>query len=135
MQWYIKCFKNYTNFNGRARRKEYWMFILFNIIFSILATILDSVLDTPVITRTFYRETGIIYILYSFIIFIPSLAVTVRRLHDIGKSGWWYFIIFIPLVGAIWMLILMCTEGQCGDNLYGPDPKNTVTLNNSFITE
>ena len=68
---------------------------------------------------------GYVYILLALAMFIPALAVTVRRLHDVGKSGWWFFIAFIPLVGAIWLLVLMCTD-SVEDNEYGPNPKGEV---------
>lgn len=113
MQWYIKCLKNYVAFSGRARRKEYWMFVLFNIIFAAVVGTLDSLLKTNFIISS----------LYSLVILLPSLAVLVRRLHDIGKSGGWIFIVFIPLVGGIWLLVLLCKEGNPGPNQYGDNPK------------
>lgn len=113
MEWYIKVLKNYANFKGRARRREYWMFVLFNFIFAIVAFVLDFVLGTYMM----------IYGLYLLATLVPSLAVLVRRLHDVGKSGGWFFIILIPLVGAIWMLVLLVTDGTAGDNPYGPSPK------------
>ncbi len=99
---------------------EYWMFTLFNIIFLIVAAIIDNVVGL-----TFGRDIpyGFLTLLYSLAIFIPGIAVIVRRLHDQGKSGWWYFISFIPLIGGIWMLILLVTDGTKGENEYGPDPK------------
>lgn len=123
MSWYIEVLKKYVTFSGRARRKEYWMFILFNLIFSIVATILDSVLGT----RNPDTGYGIVSGLYSLAVLLPSLAVLVRRLHDIGKSGWWFFISLIPIVGVIWLLVLLATDSQPGDNQYGPNPKTSVT--------
>ncbi|OGU59009.1 MAG: hypothetical protein A2X64_03885 [Ignavibacteria bacterium GWF2_33_9] len=113
MDWYLKVLKQYVDFNGRARRKEYWMFVLINFIFMILASILDYIIGTYFV----------IYSLYALAILLPALAVGIRRLHDLGKSGWWIFISLIPLIGAIWLLILMFTEGQRQANEYGPDPK------------
>jgi len=98
MNWYLKVLKNYAVFRGRARRKEYWMFVLFNIIFSIVAMILDNVFGTAIEDIGY----GLIYILYVLAILIPGLAVAVRRLHDVGKSGWMIFISLIPLIGTIW---------------------------------
>ena len=83
MKWYLKVLNQYADFNGRARRTEYWMFVLFNILFSILAMILDNILDTTIDGLGY----GTIYFLYVFGVFIPGLAVSVRRLHDTGKSG------------------------------------------------
>ncbi len=122
MSWYLQVLKKYATFSGRARRKEYWMFVLFNIIFSVVATILDSVLGT------LDQDTGygLLSGLYALAVLLPSLAVLVRRLHDIGKSGWWIFITLIPLVGAIWLLVLMVTDSQPGDNQYGPNPKTSL---------
>ena len=113
MEWYLKVLKNYATFSGRARRKEYWMFVLFNIIAAIVLMILDFIIGTYFV----------LYGLYLLAIVIPSLAVGVRRLHDIGKSGWWMFISLIPLIGGIWLLVLLCTDGTAGDNTYGPSPK------------
>ncbi len=128
MQWYLKVVRdNYANFTGRARRKEYWMFALFNVIFAVVALIVDNILGTTfkfgIGNYTTNLPYGWIYLLYDLAILIPGLAVCVRRLHDIGKSGWWLFIILIPIVGAIWLLVLACTDGNPGNNIYGPSPK------------
>jgi uncharacterized membrane protein YhaH (DUF805 family) len=120
MKWYLKVLKQYTDFNGRARRTEYWMYLLFNIIFLFAAAILDNILGLKFSPEIPY---GFIYIIYALAVFIPGLAVTVRRLHDVDKSGWFVLIAFIPLVGAIWLLILYCTEGIPGTNQYGVNPK------------
>lgn len=129
--WYLKCLRQYADFNGRARRKEYWMFILFNSIFGIVAMILDNIfgiaIDGIAIDGVGY---GPIYGLYVLAIFIPGLAVSVRRLHDVGKSGWMYFIVLIPLVGVIWLLVLMLTDSNPGENQYGVNPKD-ARLNDS----
>ncbi len=124
MSWYIAVLKKYGIFGGRARRKEYWMFVLFNIIFAIVAMILDNVLGLAN-ERTGY---GIIYTLYALAVLLPGLAVTVRRLHDIGKSGWWIFITLIPFIGAIWLLVLLATDSQPSDNQYGPNPKTVPAV-------
>ena len=108
MEWYLKVVKeNYANFDGRARRKEYWMFVLFNVIIS---TILSMIEPT-------------VYLIYVLAILVPSIAVGVRRLHDVGKSGWFMFIALVPIIGGIWLLILACTDGDSGDNEYGSNPK------------
>ncbi|GAA4236739.1 DUF805 domain-containing protein [Postechiella marina] len=120
MEWYLKVVRdNYANFTGRARRKEYWMFALFNGIF-ILGIMLVSggiaaATDMPAIMG--------LYIIYVLGVLVPSLAVVVRRLHDVGKSGWFYLIGLIPLIGPIWIFVLLVTEGDTGPNQYGPDPK------------
>lgn len=121
MNWYLKVLKEYTNFEGRARRKEYWMFILFNSIFFITAIIIDNILGITYSRDIFY---GPFYTLYVLAVFIPGLAVSVRRLHDVGKSGWYYLIILIPLAGPIWFLILVATDSNPGENEYGINPKS-----------
>ncbi|WP_328914028.1 MULTISPECIES: DUF805 domain-containing protein [unclassified Streptomyces] len=112
MQWYIDVLKKYAVFSGRARRKEYWMFFLFNIIAVVVLAIVGAVADTM-----------IPYFIYVVAVIVPSLAVTMRRLHDTGKSGWFILLGFIPLVGGIIVLVFVCTEGDRGQNKYGPDPK------------
>ena len=119
MNWYLKVLKQYADFNGRARRTEYWMFVLFNIIFAIAAIILDNVLGTAVQGIGY----GIIYVLYILAILIPGLAVGVRRLHDVGKSGWMLLISLIPIVGAIWLLVLLCSDSAQDNNKWGQNPK------------
>ena len=114
MEWYLKVVKdNYANAKGRARRKEYWMFVLFNFIFAVAAFIIDNILGS----------FPLIYMLYCLAIIVPGIAVSIRRLHDIGKSGWWFLICLIPIAGGIWFLVLVCTDGTPGENSYGPSPK------------
>ena len=123
MNWYLEVLKKYAEFNGRARRKEYWMFVLFNTIvaFSIvlLGLILSGISNNDSILSIFIG----VYVLYLLAVIIPSISVGVRRLHDIGKSGWWMLISFIPIIGGIWLFILTVTEGNSGVNKYGSNPK------------
>ena len=119
MNWYLKVLKQYVDFNGRARRKEYWMFILFNAIFASAAMVLDNVLGIAMEGIGY----GPLYGLYVLALIIPSIAVGVRRLHDIGKSGWMMLISLIPLIGGIWLLVLFVTDGNLGENEYGANPK------------
>jgi len=119
MNWWLTAMKKYAVFNGRARRKEYWMFTLFNVIFSIVAIVLDNILGTASEDLGY----GLIYGLFGLAIIIPTLAITVRRLHDIGKSGWWILISLIPIIGGIWLFVLTVTDSQPGDNQYGANPK------------
>ena len=119
MEYFVHALKNYAVFSGRARRKEYWMFVLFQVLFAFAAMLLDNMLGTS----TNGVSGGYIYMLYSLALMIPSLAVAVRRLHDVGKSGWFMFIVLVPLVGVVWLLVLNCTEGTPDDNEYGPNPK------------
>lgn len=120
MNWYLAVVKNYVGFSGRARRKEYWMFALFNVIFGIIAIVLDNVLNLRAIGLPY----GLFYFIYGLGVFLPSLAVAIRRLHDVGKSGWMMFIVLIPIIGSIWLLVLMVTDSVPGENKYGLNPKN-----------
>lgn len=122
MNWYLKVLKQYADFSGRARRKEYWMFVLFNMIFAIVAMILDNVLGIAMEGIGY----GPLYGLYVLAMLIPGLAVAVRRLHDVGKSGWMILIALIPLIGAIWLLVLMVTDSNPGENQYGQNPKEAT---------
>ena len=124
MEWYLKVMRdNYANFSGRARRREYWMYVLVQSIIMIGLMILDSILGLDFELQGISLGYGYIYLIGVIVHFIPSLAVLVRRLHDVGKSGWFYFIFLIPIIGIIWLLVLYCTEGQKQDNKWGPDPK------------
>ena len=120
IEWYKKVvFENYANFNGRARRSEYWYFALMNFIILIVAAVLDNLLGITFGVLPY----GYLYLFVALAVFIPGLAVSVRRLHDVGKSGWFYFIAIIPIVGAIWLLVLFCSEGEQRENQYGANPK------------
>jgi len=122
MEWYLKVLKQYVDFEGRARRKEYWMFALFNIIFLIAAAVLDNLLGTAIDGVGY----GLLYFLYALAVFLPGLAVGVRRLHDIGKSGWMLLIALIPIIGGIWLLVLLVTDSVFGENEYGQNPKEVA---------
>lgn len=113
MHYFIKCLKQYADFNGRARRKEFWMNFLFLMLFYIGPMILAGVLNIPSLAMV-----GLIIYLACF---IPYLAVACRRMHDVGKSGWFMLI-------PIYNLVLFCTEGTIGPNQYGEDPKGGATL-------
>jgi uncharacterized membrane protein YhaH (DUF805 family) len=132
INWYKKVvFENYANFKGRARRSEYWYFALGNLILLFIAAVIDNVAGINFAPIPY----GPIYLLVLLANFIPSLAVAVRRLHDVGKSGWFYFIILIPIIGAIWLLVLFFTEGERNTNQYGPDPKNDLEEINEIGAE
>ena len=113
MNWYLNVLKNYVGFGGRARRTEYWMFVLFNFIVSIILGILDGVLGTAPLLG------GV----YALAVLLPSIAVSIRRLHDTDRSGWWMLIGQIPLIGAIVLLVFFCLEGTRDNNRFGSDPK------------
>ena len=123
MNWYLKVLNQYSNFNNRARRKEYWMFALFNFIISMLIVEVDNALGFSFNYTGNVSGSGVLNLLYTLLILIPSLAVAVRRLHDVGKSGWMLLIGLIPLVGAIWLLILLLRDSEAGENKYGANPK------------
>ena len=112
MNWYLKCLNQYADFEGRARRKEYWMFVLFNALISIVVEGIGYVFGLDFLVS-----------LYALAVFIPVLAVSIRRLHDIGKSGWWYLIGLIPLIGWIILLVYYCTDSEPYDNKWGANPK------------
>jgi uncharacterized membrane protein YhaH (DUF805 family) len=113
MAWYLKVLQNYVGFQGRARRKEYWMFTLFSVIISIVLAILETIIGMSSIL------TGP----YSLAVLLPSLAVVVRRLHDTGRSGWLILLSLIPLIGSIILLVFLCQDSKENINEYGPNPK------------
>jgi len=118
INWYTKVVKEYANFKGRARRAEYWYFVLVNVLISLILGAVGYAMNTEIIGN-----------IYSLALFLPSIGVAIRRMHDIGKSGWF---ILIP----IYNIVLLATEGDKGPNEYGPDPKNPETTfdfdNNKF---
>lgn len=127
MNWYLKVLKQYFDFSGRARRKEYWMYILFHLIFTFVTIFLDTLLATEV------NNVGFFYLIYVLLNIIPGLAVSIRRLHDIGKSGAMILVNIIPFVGPIWFLVLTCMEGQSKSNKWGENPKGVG--NDTFINQ
>lgn len=116
MNWFILGWKNAFDFAGRSRRKEFWMFYLFNIL-AFLAVVLIGRLLFP------ERVTMTIFCVYWLMVLIPSLSIHIRRLHDIGKSGWWLLVMFIPVVGPLVIFVFNLMNGFPGDNEYGVDPK------------
>ncbi|MGE0487138.1 MAG: DUF805 domain-containing protein [Gammaproteobacteria bacterium] len=122
MNWYIEVLKKYAVFSGRARRKEYWFFVLFNIIVSVVLSVIDGV------TGTLDTEGGVGLLsgLYTLAVIVPSIAVGIRRLHDIGRSGWWLLIVLVPLIGALVLLFFAVQDSQPGSNEYGPNPKEVA---------
>jgi uncharacterized membrane protein YhaH (DUF805 family) len=119
MIWYLETFRKYAVFAGRASRKEFWPFFLFNLFLIFAFCGIDH------LAGTWYPEshTGLISLICGSIILIPTIAVTVRRLHDIDRRGWWDLILFIPLAGIIPFLLFMAEDSQPGENKYGPSPK------------
>lgn len=115
-------FANSFDFRGRARRSEYWYFCLFNMLMSFLLGFMDGMMGTTFTTST-GAQMGIIGILFSLAVLIPSLAVSIRRLHDIGKSGWYLLVCLIPLIGGLLLLYWSVLDSEPQDNKYGPNPK------------
>ena len=114
--------KKYAEFKGRARRSEYWYFTLFNFVISLVLGFIDGWLGLG------SEFIGLLGGLYSLGIIIPSIAVSVRRLHDTGRSGWWLLIGLIPLIGAIVLIVFFVQDSQAGSNEYGPNPKEAADL-------
>jgi uncharacterized membrane protein YhaH (DUF805 family) len=116
MNWYLKVLRNYVNFTGRARRKEYWMFVLISLLITIALVFIDTGGKEPEPDQFLLIST-----LYSIAVFLPTLAVIVRRLHDTGRTGWWILIGIIPLLNLV-LLVFMCLDSDA-ENKYGPNPK------------
>jgi uncharacterized membrane protein YhaH (DUF805 family) len=124
MDWYLLALKKYAVFEGRASREEYWMFVILNLIFQIAAGYVDGALTTRFGPPQYMF--GIISLLYGLMVLIPGLAVAVRRLHDVGKSGWWFLIGLIPFINfvGIWFLLYWYVKDSDPEqNQYGPNPK------------
>ena len=113
-EYFIEAFKKCTDFSGRARRKQYWMFILVGAIIYLVLAIIGTILGTMWLST-----------IYSLILLLPSISITTRRLHDIGRSGWWQLIYLIPLVGLIVMVIFLCQDSH-KENKYGVSPKSVA---------
>ena len=118
MGWYLEVLKKYAVFNGRARRKEIWMFVLVNLIVALVLAFIDSKIG--LMSETGY---GILSGIYSLAILVPSIAVTVRRLHDTNRSGMWYLIAFVPVIGGLALIYFCVLDGDAGMNQYGDNPK------------
>lgn len=112
MNWYLTALKKYAVFGGRARRKEYWLFLLFNVIIAMVIVFIEGITGISLLS-----------ILYLLAVFLPGLAVGVRRLHDTNRSGWWLFLSLLPLLGAIILTVFLCQDSQDEENEYGPNPK------------
>jgi uncharacterized membrane protein YhaH (DUF805 family) len=114
INWFMKVVtQHYFDFNGRARRAEFWWYVLVNIIIAIILNVIGSILHLGQLLGG----------LYNLAVLLPSLGVGVRRLHDINRSGWWLLIAFVPIVGAILLIYWYAQPGTSGANTYGPDPK------------
>ena len=121
MSWFIEALRKYAVFSGRSRRKEYWFFVLFVVIISIVLTTIDGLIGA------YDRSSGagLLSTIFSLAILIPSISVSVRRLHDIDRTGWWVLISLVPLVGWIVLLVFHVQDSTPSTNRYGPNPKST----------
>ncbi|HHQ4634024.1 DUF805 domain-containing protein [Aeromonas veronii] len=114
MNWYISVLKQYAVFSGRARRTEYWMFVLCNVIVMLLLGMVDKLIG---------GDNELISSIYSLAVLLPSLAVAARRLHDTDRSAWWLLLGLIPIIGTLVLIYFMVCNGQQGPNRFGDDPK------------
>jgi len=119
MRWYLSGLKKYAVFKGRSRRKEFWMFGLYSTIFAFSALVLDSTIGFSNKTYGF----GALSPMYFILVLLPSWGITVRRLHDVGKSGWFLSVLLLPLIGLVWLIVLLCTDTMPRKNRYGRSPK------------
>ncbi len=117
--WYYQVILNYTNFSGRARRQEYWYFTLVNVLVNLVMGIIDRVIGSVMQMDNF----GFFGVIYALFIMIPSIAVTVRRLHDSGRVGWWTLIAFVPIIGILVLLYFLIQDSEEDSNQYGANPK------------
>jgi uncharacterized membrane protein YhaH (DUF805 family) len=122
MNWYLEAWKKFAVFQGRSRRKEYWFFALFNLLIAIALAIVDVMIGTV----NYQAGIGLLGGLYMLAMLIPSIAVGVRRLHDIGRTGWWLLLGLVPVVGGIVLLVFALIDSQPGPNEYGPNPKGVA---------
>jgi uncharacterized membrane protein YhaH (DUF805 family) len=122
MNWYLEVLKKYAVFTGRAHRKEYWYYFLINFLIITALLLVDNMLGT------LDKEAGVGLVsgLYMLAVLLPGLAVAVRRLHDIGRSGWWVLLSLIPIIGPIILIFFLIQDSMPGDNAYGPNPKEAV---------
>ena len=123
MNWYVVALRKYAVFQGRARRSEYWYFVLFNIIIGFVLGFMDVLMGT----YDFEVGMGLLGGLYSLVVLLPGIGVSVRRLHDIGRTGWWLLILFVPIVGAIVLIVFAIQDSESAVNKFGPNPKAEAT--------
>lgn len=116
MNGYLATLKKYADFSGRARRTEYWLFVLFNMVIAMLLGVVDYVLGSA----------GLVGLIFGLAILIPSIAVAVRRLHDTNRSGWWLLIAIIPVIGTIALLIFLVLDSTPGENRFGANSKTAA---------
>jgi uncharacterized membrane protein YhaH (DUF805 family) len=123
MKWFLIVLRKYADFSGRAQRAEYWFFALFYVLFFLALSLIDGAAGL----LNAEMGLGLLGSLFALAMIIPSIAVTVRRLHDTSRSGWWFLISLIPIIGGIVLLVFMCLDSTPGTNAFGPNPKEAVT--------
>ena len=129
MGWYIEALKKYAVFGGRSRRKEYWYFVLFSVIVSLVLSAIDALLGT----FSSSTNVGLLGGIYGLAIIVPSIAVSVRRLHDIDRTGWWVLIHLVPVIGSIVLLVFAVLDGTPGENRFGSNPKGSTPRRNPRV--
>ncbi|MFO1303569.1 MAG: DUF805 domain-containing protein [Burkholderiales bacterium] len=122
MNSYLATLKKYAVFDGRAQRKEYWLFVLFNLIIALVLNVIDRM------TGTYSPDYGMgaLGSIYALAVLLPGIGVTIRRLHDTDRSGWWILLVFIPILGGLVLLVFMILDGTPGTNRFGPNPKEAA---------
>lgn len=118
MNWFLKVVRNYAVFEGRARRKEFWLYELIYIIFFSALALIDRFIGSYDVEG----QIGLLSGLLALGLLLPTIGVTIRRLHDTDRAGWWLLLVFLPIIGGIWLLVLMVLGGSAGENRFGPDP-------------
>jgi uncharacterized membrane protein YhaH (DUF805 family) len=117
------CFGKYVTFSGRAPRSEFWFWSLFVFIVTVVVAVLDVIVfGSNMASHGTTPHFQLFRAIWGLATLLPGISVTVRRLHDLDRVGWWYWLVLIPLVGAIWLLVWFCSRGTAGDNRFGPNP-------------
>ncbi|QJR81265.1 DUF805 domain-containing protein [Alteromonas pelagimontana] len=122
MNWYLLALSKYAVVSGRSRRKEYWMFVLINLLINVVLMLVDRM--TNLYSESW--EVGLLSGVYSLFVLIPSVTLMIRRLHDSGRSGWWFLLVLLPVIGTIMLFIFAILDSSPGANEYGPNPKEFV---------
>jgi uncharacterized membrane protein YhaH (DUF805 family) len=117
MEWYLMALRKYAQFSGRSHRREFWFYVLVNLIILSVIMLVGAILHLVFLGVIVAR-------VYGLAVLVPNIAVTARRLHDTGRSGWWQLIYFVPVVGVIVMLVFLCQDSDPAENEYGPNPKS-----------
>lgn len=124
--YFLDTVKNrFADFKGRSTRSEYWYFVLFALLISIVLRVIDTFMINPMMGMTPEEATkgGILITVFALAMLLPQIGVGVRRLHDVGMSGWWYLIALVPIIGALILIFFFVKDSQPGENMYGPNPK------------